>query len=187
LLYRFSEDVNLNGTLFHWYYDGWDRVLRPWTQSPTLVVTPGYSSRYGVEVRCLSFPGCGGLHLADVTVPCPPVPTPFPETIRFVSPNTLTWDTEALRVVDSLVGDLAALRTGGFSASVLGCSEDQAVQYFAYQSDPPLGVGWYFLVRTGGYAPACVRSWSTGSPAEAPGPGGGRDSAIPLDPDSCAD
>jgi hypothetical protein len=51
--------------------DGYDSVLRTWTENPVLTVAPQASNSYVTEVRCSTAPDCLDTHKVDVSVICP--------------------------------------------------------------------------------------------------------------------
>ncbi|HEX5042050.1 MAG TPA: hypothetical protein VFV75_04040 [Candidatus Polarisedimenticolaceae bacterium] len=183
LLYRFWQDVDFDGEIDVRS----DVVVRSWTDDPTLTVYPPETSRYAVEVRCSAKPTCTALTALNVALPCPTPWTPFPSTLLPEDYDSgQRWDDT--RLVDVLRGDLGALRAsaGQFDGTVQTClADDDWLFHLTDGVTPAAGTGFYYLVRLGGLAPACERSWGTGSPAERPGTGGDRDADISLDPDSC--
>ncbi len=177
LQFRFWEDVNGNGVPG----DGEDRLLRSWSEDPTLLQAPAVTTRYALEMRCSSLPSCGASTSTLVTVPCPSTGTartPFGQAIAFASKAQLSWAFAA--PVDVIRGDLAALRAGGgqFTGTVDACLvNDVTASSVNDATAPAAGAGKYYLVRGAGPTGFCnaTASWGTGD----------RDADLAADPNTC--
>ena len=95
--------------------------------------------------------------------------------LRFVAKNAVAWDAlSGAQDYDLQKGDLALLRSssGNFTASILGCAENDGTDTQSYVPDVP-GAGLYYLVR--GVTFACGHgTYDDGAASQS----GGRDAEI---------
>jgi hypothetical protein len=100
---------------------------------------------------------------------------PAVSNLRFVAKDAIAWNAlSGAQDYDVQRGDLAALRSssGNFTASILGCAENDGTDTKSYVPDVP-GAGLYFLVR--GVTFACgTGTYDDGSASQS----GSRDAEI---------
>ncbi|HEX5041329.1 MAG TPA: hypothetical protein VFV75_00380 [Candidatus Polarisedimenticolaceae bacterium] len=179
LHFRFWQDPDQDGVL-----DLGETVVQEWSSSPLATDVPNRTMGYAVDVRCSTHPVCTGRASVVVPLVCQSIdPEPFPQTITWASKSEVVW-TYTLNRVNAIRGDLDALRASGgqFEGTVQLCLLDRYDQRFTDATLPNPGQAFYYLVKHFDSSPVCgFDSWGTGSPAEVPG----RDTEIPLDPDTC--
>jgi len=134
--------------------DPWDGRIRPsrpveWTLASGDVFSPEVVTTYAIEVRCSSVPDCRDGRTLEVVVECP---SGDPNTlglreIRALDKQLLTW--QGPLDVDWLRGSFTS------SAEIGNYVEEftdvgSSVTSIPMAGDPPLGAGYYYLVKADG-------------------------------------
>ena len=159
-----------------------DVVLRPPSVDPLFAVAPAATTRYGARVSCSSAPAC--FHDAFVVLPvaCPGTPGVYnPEAwwarLRFTNRTTL-FTPPAGQSIDAVRGALSALRASASFGGEVCLAADSGSPALVDASVPPLGDGYYYLLRGADAACNENRSWRTFSPKENPADAERRDAQI---------
>ena len=134
-----------------------DVLLKDWSDNPVFIDSPLVDTTYGVNIRCSSDPTCttqtdAAVVSQLVTVACPDNATtltgatPLGMTLTWTSKTRITWE-ERIATVDVIRGNLATLKSSGWTASVDACPYNDRTNRGATIGAPPPGVAWYILVR----------------------------------------
>ncbi len=178
LSYEFWVDGNASGTLG----DPQDWAFAGPSFLPDVAANARDATVYGVRVRCTSRPSCVDDATLSVVVQCPPAAayssSVWWTSLRFLSETSFVVN-DAGAVGDIARGLLSTLRTSGTFGTESCLRNDDTLSWFDGVR-PPLGDGFYYLLR--GSEPTCAEpaTYRTFHPAENPGDPTKRDDEITV-------